>query len=131
MSRFLAFSAILWFGNLSWAVSVALAQSGTTFTQNGVTYAVTVDRDRGQNRVFTLSHQQPDRNTHTLKYRGTCGTNTVDIVQETIANPEGKILSQETAEEAIAYSLSPDSDFEYSAPIRQALQMICQNQLDN
>lgn len=102
-----------------------LAQSPITFSQNGITYTVDVKETQGQERVFSVSHQQSNGNRQTREYRGSCDGNTIAFLSETILDPQGQILSEEKAAEVISFEINSESSWQFSDVIRQSLELSC------
>ncbi|WP_013323453.1 hypothetical protein [Gloeothece verrucosa] len=101
-----------------------LAQTDT-FIHNEITYTVTFKKRIEQNVAFTLSYADSNANTHIVEYQGTCGTNIIGVLGETVVNTQGKVISKNTATQAVIFDLSANSDWEMSGAIRQGLDLMC------
>lgn len=104
---------------------IVLCQT-TTFVRNNTIYSITLQQKFEQNRIFTLSYEQSDGNTHQTAYRGSCNSNIIDVLGENIINSEGRVIYQEIAKQSVMFDISPNSNWELSNTIRQALGLICQ-----
>lgn len=111
-------------------LSLVLAQANETFMVNGVNYTVKVNAIKQQARNFTVSYQQSNGDIHNIEYGGVCGADIVNILGESIVNPQGVVTSNYVAEAEIAFDISPNSEFESSPVVRQAFQIVCQNKIN-
>lgn len=108
-------------------INPLLAKPEMTFSQNDITYTVKLKKKSPASLTFTIAYQQSDGNTRTTHYKGSCGSDTVNILEATTVSPSGAIVSQEIASQAVAIDVSPDSSWEFGNTIREALILICKS----
>ncbi|MEA5536151.1 hypothetical protein [Crocosphaera sp. XPORK-15E] len=106
-------------------INPLLAKPEMTFNQNDITYTVKLKKKTPDNLIFTIAYQQSDGNTRTTNYKGTCGSDTVNILEATTVSASGDIVSQEIASQGVAIDISPESSWEFGNTIREALILIC------
>lgn len=124
LTYFLGFFFAIALNNVHGLIHTILAQTAT-FTYEEITYTVNLKKNTGQQLAFNLSYSESNGNTHTVEYQGICGTNIIGVLGETVVNPQGQIISKDTAVQAIFFDLSANSDWEMSGAISQALNLMC------
>ncbi|MEA5509170.1 hypothetical protein VB715_05270 [Crocosphaera sp. UHCC 0190] len=106
-------------------INPLLAKPEMIFVQNDISYTVKLKKKSLENLTFSIAYKQSDGNTRTTNYKGSCGSDTVNILEATTVSPLGDIVSQEIASQAVAIDISPESSWEFGNTIREALILIC------